>query len=194
MKFFYEDIEIEVPGDVYYPREDSELLANEIAGMDLKGKNALEVGCGSGLLSIVMVKKGAIVTAADVNHNAIKATEINAAKNGVSIKIVLSDLFAKVNGQFDIIIFNPPYLPDDILREDNIERQWSGGPAGRAVIEKFIKNAKKYLAPGGKIIICISSLTDEKEVTKMFHNAGMTSNVIARQKIPWEELIVIVAE
>jgi release factor glutamine methyltransferase len=210
MKYFYRDIVLDVPDSVYYPREDSELIAKTIERTNMKNKKALEIGCGSGLLSIIMAKSGADVTTVDINPDAVEATKANAGKNGVKLDIFVSDMFEKVKGIFDLIVFNAPYLPDDTdldvvakirgekdinsLREKNIVRQWSGGPAGREVIEKFVSSVKNYLNDNGKILIGISSLTGEKEIIGLFGSIGMNAKTVARQKIPWEELIIIECE
>ena len=185
MKFYHGDIILDVPETVYYPREDSLLLAKALENESLK-KKVLEIGCGSGFLSIVMAKKGAEVTAVDGSKDAVEATRLNAKKNDVSLTCFGSDLFSSVTSKFDLIVFNPPYLPD----ESN-DATYSGGKTGRKVIEKFIENTKDFLERDGKILLLISSLTGENEVLSLFHNCGFKTTIVAREKIPWEELIVI---
>jgi release factor glutamine methyltransferase len=206
MKYFYKNLSLEIPETVYYPREDSELLALVLEQQNLHGKKALDMGCGSGLLSIVMAGKGADVTAADINEEAVKAAEKNAIANRVKIQAVKSDIFSAIRGKFDIIAFNAPYLPEDIdldvvakirnedpsgLRDTNIARQWNGGPTGREVIEKFAENANKFLKYQGKIILGISSITNEAKTLQLFESLGFHAKAVLRGKIPWEELIAI---
>ena len=188
MKYFHKDIELEVPDSVYCPREDSELMARCIEEMDMNKRAALEVGCGSGLLSIIMSKNGAAVTAVDINPDAVDATKKNADKNDSNVNSFVSDLFENVEGKFDLIAFNPPYLPDD----DN-EPTYSGGKTGREVIGRFISGVKRFLNNDGVVLAIISSLTGEEEVIGMFKSIGMKTTVIRREKIPWEELLVIKA-
>jgi len=182
---------LDVPKGVYYPREDSELLINAIEKMDIKNRNTLEIGCGSGILSIIMTKMGATVTAIDINPNAIKTTKINAEKNNVKINTFISDMFQNVKGKFDLIVFNPPYLPTEENEKDII---YSGGVSGRETIKKFIEHVKEYLKNNGKVLVIISSLTGEREVLNLFNSVGMKSRIVTREKIPWEELIVIEAQ
>ena len=205
-KFYYKDIIIEVPDEVYYPREDTLLLAKVLEKEELKGKKCLEMCCGSGFLSVLMVKLGADAFAVDINEKAVEATKSNAEKNSVKINAVVSDMFENIKERFDFILFNPPYLPDDTnpellekirhestkgrLREENIERQWSGGKSGREVIEKFVISVKGFMRKHAKIIMMISSLTGEKETKQLFEENGFSVKEIAREKIPWEELIV----
>lgn len=188
MKYFYNDLTLDVPEDVYCPGEDSELLAKTIEGTQLRGKKTLEVGCGSGLLSIIMAKHGADVTAVDIDTSAVAATKENAVSNGVSINAYVSDLFSNADGRYDLIVFNPPYLP---VEDGENDATYAGGATGRETIEKFIRSAKKHLNPNGAILLLISSLTGEKEVSKMLESSGFSFGIAAREKVPWEELIVI---
>lgn len=188
MKYFYKDIELDVPDSVYYPKEDSELLIEVIQKIDIKGKNILEIGCGSGLLSIIMARKGAKVTATDINPDAIEAAEINAEKNGANILVLLSNMFENVTGKFDLVVFNPPYLP---IGEDEGDITYSGGSSGREIIELFVSHVKNYLNKNGVVLMVISSLTGEKEVIDLFKEIGMNARSVARKKISWEELVVI---
>lgn len=78
--------------------------------MPLKGKKFLELGCGSGLISIAAAKKGARVTASDINPVAVEFLVKNSEENKVEIEVIESDLFNDIPKQpFDIIAINPPY-------------------------------------------------------------------------------------
>ncbi len=188
MMFYYGKIELDIPENVYYPQEDSLLIAKMVEIADLTGKKCLDMGCGSGLLSILMAKKGAIVTCADINRDAIKSTMENASRNGVKIEALDSNLFEKIDGKFYLIVFNPPYLSVDDKYKDST---FDGGQSGRDVIERFLKDAKSYLVKEGKIILLISSLTGEKEVIDFAKKCSYKAQVLERQKIDWEELIVL---
>ncbi|MGQ9587453.1 MAG: Eco57I restriction-modification methylase domain-containing protein, partial [Thermoplasmata archaeon] len=69
-----------------------------------------------------------------------------------------SDLFEKVEGDFDVIAFNPPYLPDDSMATSWAERAWSGGSEGTDIILRFMDEAWKHLSPGGHIVLILSSM------------------------------------
>ena len=77
MKYFYKQMELEVPDSVYCPREDSELLARVMEEAELSRKKVLEAGCGSWLLSIIAAKHGADVTAVDISEDAVKVAKEN---------------------------------------------------------------------------------------------------------------------
>ena len=188
MRFYYEKMAFEVPESIYYPAEDSLLLAKAVEKLKLKNKTVLEIGCGCGFLSILCAKKGAAVTSVDINPEAVKVTKENANANKTTLNAVESDLFSKVSGTFDLIIFNAPYLP---VEEGETDITYAGGATGREVIEKFVKNVKNHLKPGGGVLLLISSLTGEKEVIDLFIKHGMRVKAVAREKIEWEELIVL---
>ncbi len=188
-KFYHENMEFEVPGSVYYPREDSLLMAKIIENANIHG-SVLEIGCGSGFLSILLAKRDASVTAVDVNKEAIEASQLNCDTNNVEIKLFLSDLFEKVEGKFDVIVFNPPYLP---VEEGETDETYAGGSTGRETIERFVLEVKKHLNPNGTVYLVISSLTGEAEVKKLFEKEGLTVETAAKEKVPWEELIIIKA-
>lgn len=190
MGYYYGDMCFEVPKRIYEPGEDSELIAKVIESLDLSGKTVLEIGCGCGFLAILTAKAGAHVTAVDIDENAVEITITNANANGVLIKVIKSDLFSNISGIFDLIVFNPPYLPVEDNEQDNT---YAGGETGRETIKQFIESVGNYLVPGGIILLVISSLTGEKKTTELFEKHGLHAEAIAREKIPWEELIVIQA-
>ncbi len=108
----YKDIRLEIPPQVFHPGFffSTQLLLDHINSLELKGKKFLELGCGSGLISIAAVKKGAKVTASDINPVAIEFLKKNGVDNGVKMEIIRSDLFREMSlEQYDIIAINPPY-------------------------------------------------------------------------------------
>ncbi len=195
MRFYYKGIALEVPESVYYPHDDSILLAEVLEKEQLNGKKALDLCCGSGLLAIVMAKAGATVTAADINKAAIEATRANAEKNSASIKAVVSDLFSSISERFDVIACNPPYLPEggDAGYLEKVKQQLTSGETGRELIEKLVPKAKQYLNKNGKLFLLVSSLTGEKEVLVLLDACNFSCRIAARKKVPWEELIVVEA-
>ncbi|MBI2578777.1 MAG: methyltransferase [Candidatus Aenigmarchaeota archaeon] len=186
--FFYDDISLEIPEDVYEPREDSLLAAKHLEMKTLSGKKCLDMGCGSGLLAVLMAKKGGAVTAADINGEAVEITRKNAESNEVKLKAVVSDVFSAIDDKYDFIAFNPPYLPDGAGIKG--KEQWSGGAGGRDMIGKFLSGLKNHLNENGKVMMVFSSLTGEKEVRELSESNGFSFRVIDREKVPWEELIL----
>lgn len=104
----------------------SGVLAAEIERTQLGGRSVLDVGCGTGVLSLVAARAGAVVTAIDVNPHAVRATIDNAAANDLAVEVLLSDLFAGLRDRrFDLIVVNPPYFAKDPV--DDAERAWFAG-------------------------------------------------------------------
>lgn len=142
--------------EVYSPSDDSFLMLKvmEVA----PGEQFLEMGCGAGLISLHAAKAGAEVVAADISPFAVDCTKRNAARNNLRIEVLRSDLFEKIEGYFDVIAFNPPYLPEETRSTSWIEKSWSGGEEGSEVAARFLEDAWRHLAPGGRIYIILSSL------------------------------------
>lgn len=148
------DIEVRECEKVYPPREDTFLL---IRSMDVaKGERMLDMGCGTGIVGLHCARAGALVTAVDINPHAVECARANAALNRLEIEVLLSDLFLDLEGKFDVIAFNPPYLPDAIAGE--IERSWAGGEDGVRVLERFLKDAPRHLHDGGRIYVLLSTM------------------------------------
>jgi release factor glutamine methyltransferase len=149
--------------DVYTPQEDSILLGES---MECQGK-CLEIGCGTGLLSIYMSLKGFQVYASDINPSAVACTINNALANGVRIECKVSDLFEGISGSFKTIIFNPPYLPGELVESTLEDKdQWYGGEDGFDVINRFLKQLPSHLEKDGRAFIILSSHTDNNRLFK----------------------------
>jgi release factor glutamine methyltransferase len=78
--------------------------------------------------------------------------------NLLGFNCVHSDLFENIKGRYDIIIFNPPYLPQDSREPKDSQVATTGGKKGNEIILKFLQQAKNYLNKNGKIFLITSSL------------------------------------
>jgi release factor glutamine methyltransferase len=143
-------------GSIYTPAEDSYLLQRHVKRL-VEGR-VLDMGTGSGIQAVTAAQKPDVdwVVATDINPSAIEAAKRRAKKAGVIDKIdfVVSDLFDKIEGDFDWIIFNPPYLPSD---GGIFDPTWDGGKIGGETIQRFLNQAKKYLTLNGSILLIYSS-------------------------------------
>lgn len=129
--YSYKGIRVEVLPGVFHPGFffSTKLLLRHLAGGPLKGRTLLELGAGSGLISLYAAQKGSIVTSTDINPLAIKCLEVNSQANGVHLEVILSDLFGNIPEiAYDIIAVNPPYYRKQ--PQTDAERAWYCGPDG----------------------------------------------------------------
>jgi len=168
---------------VYTPREDSRLLAKQVLEKNIEGKKCLDIGTGTGIIAEKMAKSGAEKTeATDTNPEALKKAE-KKLKKYENVEIHQSDLFEQVHGKFDLICFNPPYLPESNEDKDTEgEETWNGGESGKELTEKFLDQADKYLKENGEILFVVSSLSD-------FRVDGY--DVIDTKKLWFEDIYVL---
>jgi release factor glutamine methyltransferase len=185
---------------VYQPAEDSALLA-EAAVAHATGRT-LEVGTGSGWVAATVAREtDATVVASDVNPGACRQARergrrlVDAGEAETPVEAVRADLVAPFrDGAFDTVLFNPPYLPTDPDNEwdDWMETALSGGESGRELIEPFLDDVGRVLAPGGEVLLLVSSLTGYDEVVAYATERGFESAVAVQKSYPFETLSVLV--
>lgn len=195
---FYDDLSFEVFENVYEPAEDTFLVADVLSRMVKAGDIVLDVGTGCGILAIIAAKKARCVVATDVNPCAVECARHNVKNNDVAdrLDVRLGSLFDPLHKveRFDVIVFNPPYLPSIPEEQETwIERAWAGGAEGRQIIDQFIVTAPERLKKNGKILMVQSSLTDIDKTLKKFRDEGLKARIIAERKVPFEKLVVIQA-
>ena len=196
-KIFLGDCTFLVSNDVYKPAEDTFLLAENLAVEE--DDVVLDMGTGCGILGVLAAKKAGEVVAVDVNPYAVQCARINAKLNRVVEKMDIrqGNLFEplKEDEKFDVIIFNPPYLPSKADSQKTwIEKAWSGGPTGRNFIDKFISEAPNHLKKGGRIFLVQSSLSNIGETVRKLEEAGFRVNIIAEIQVAFERIVVVKAE
>lgn len=178
-------IDIAEDPEVYPPSDDSILL---IESLDVVPKEkVLEVGCGSGVVSIHCAKNGCYVTAVDVNPRAVELARRNAEANGTDIRVLESDVYGNVDGVFDTIVFNLPYLPVD--EEGLLAKAWSGGPDGLGPLPRLLEGAPDHLVPDGRIVVVVSSLTEPRALEEALE--GYEVRTIGEQRLFFERLSVL---
>jgi release factor glutamine methyltransferase len=177
--------------DIYEPAEDSYLLSDILKKQipKLLKKNPdlkiLEIGSGSGIqlqtLSQLRIKKENIFSS-DINQSALSQC------TKLGFNCIKSDLFENVKGKFDVIIFNPPYLPYNKKEPEHSRLSTTGGKSGSEIINRFLKQAGNHLNSDGKIFLLTSSLT------KKINFKGYKKKIIGRKKLFFEELKVYLLE
>ena len=141
---------------IYEPAEDSYFLKEVIEKnfSKVRNKKILEMGFGSGfLLEFLQTLKPKKLVGVDINDEAVR----RASKKGFDVR--KSNLFSSLDEKFDVIVFNPPYLPDDENEDDDSKVATTGGKNGSEIINEFLKQSEKFLEKNGKIFLLTSSLT-----------------------------------
>ncbi|MBI2573049.1 methyltransferase [Candidatus Woesearchaeota archaeon] len=175
---------------IYEPAEDSYLLQKAVEKYAF-GK-VLDVGTGSGIQALTALKLGCVkdVTALDLNPEVIKHLQTIKKQRKLSrLKVIHSDLFENVpKQQFDVIIFNAPYLPQG--RDDVADMALYGGKKGWEISERFFEQVDSYLSSNGIILFLFSTLTNKNKIEEILRNHLLDWVEVGRHKISFEELYV----
>ena len=163
---------------IYEPAEDSCLLEKYIKYY-AKKKKVLDMGTGTGILAREALKYTDDVVASDINRECLKKLR--------NIRAMHSDLFGNIKEKFDLIIFNPPYLPKDKREDQESALSTSGGKRGYEIIERFINELKNHLKTDGKALIVISSLTGKRKVESIIRKNGLALKILEEVKLPFFE-------
>lgn len=177
------------PG-VYGPEDDTFLLLEALRNEEFSGEG-LEIGVGTGFIALHVCHHFKKVTGVDINPKAVELAVTNAHVNHIgNVHFFESDLFSRVEGAFDVIICNPPYVPADENVVSVEDVAYHGGEDGRQVIDKFLVQFPLYLTPEGKVYLLQSSLSGIEKTVSTLKKMGFSSVIIARQKLFFEELVV----
>ncbi|MCL2031716.1 MAG: methyltransferase [Methanomassiliicoccaceae archaeon] len=176
---------VEDDDGVYPPSDDSFLL---ISSLNIRaGERILEIGCGSGIVSMHCALNGGVVTCGDINKKAVALTKRNMALNSLDADVVETDLYSNISGRFDTIIFNIPYLP--VKEEGDLALAWSGGDDGLGPLPGLITGAQDHLLPKGRLVIVVSSLMDQDSLQSVLE--GLDVRTLSELPLFFERLSVL---
>jgi len=170
---------------MYLPAEDSFLLSETLSDYlkknKLKNFKALDLGTGSAIqaetFSKFTIKKN--ILCIDLDPEALKT----AKKKG--FRTLKSNLLKETKNKFDVIAFNPPYLPEDKFDK---EIDTSGGKKGDETIIKFLRQAKNHLSNNGKIFLLLSNFTPKKRINQEVEKLNFKAEKIAEKTLFFEQL------
>ncbi|MDR2855458.1 MAG: methylase [Methanomicrobiales archaeon] len=171
---------------VYQPAEDSWLLLHAAKKEANATDTILEIGVGSGVIAEQFLQTHFIV-GTDMNPHAAQTTY----RKGVPV--LRADLFFGICARFDLILFNPPYLPTKSEERVNdwLEYALDGGEDGCDTIERFFAQAESYLTKKGRILVLLSSLNPKERIHDIFMRYGWSFSCIAEEIVEGERLYVL---
>ncbi len=181
-------------GPVYEPGDDSFLLEKWIPAQLKRHSKpvVLDMGSGSGILTVEAAKHAAKVVACDKNPAAVRATGEAVARARLdNVTVLKSDLFSALRKpgaqgeRFDIVIFNPPYLP---AHHDAKDIAIDGGRRGHELLVRFLGEALTFLKPKGELLVVFSSHSGRQRVEREIARLCLGSTVLEEKKLWFETL------
>jgi release factor glutamine methyltransferase len=172
-------LELHVPEHVFPPTPTSDLLGRAVLDEVRAGDRVLDMGTGSGVNAILAARRSDNVTGVDVNPFAIAAAMANAERNGVAgrIRFFESDLFERVDGPFDMIVFDPPFRwfrPRDMLERAFADENYE-------TLTRFMTDVPDRLAPGGRVLLFFGTSGDIEYLRQLVQRSGLASEIVAQR-------------
>ncbi|MHA2059172.1 MAG: HemK2/MTQ2 family protein methyltransferase [Candidatus Ranarchaeia archaeon] len=195
--------EVTLHPQVYEPAEDTYLLVDNLP--DLNNKSFLEIGAGTGVVSLFAALTAQSVVCTDLNPYAFELIQENIEVNKTFLTTIpdvrQGDLFSPISTRerFDVIAFNPPYLPSDQHKLSKqqpdsqlwLEKSWEGGSTGIEITTSFLNQVSEYLSSNGLVYLIASSASRIQTVISQ----GKTNNLLLKVgptlKFPFESLSLL---
>ena len=173
---------------VLVPRQDTEVLVETVLKDVRPGVKILDMCTGSGCILISLMKHGEDLTGVgvDISKQALTVARENADRLGVDVEFVHSDLFECVQGKYDVIVSNPPYIRSEVIRGLQEEVRLhdpmlalDGKEDGLYFYRRIIKESPKFLKQRGSIYLEIGH-DQGKEVSELLTEAGFTGVTVKK--------------
>ena len=198
--------------DVYSPSDDTFMVIDFFRrsisedlfdGLPIKEiNNILDIGTGTGIIAIFIQSLNLPklnIFASDILQNAISCAKLNEKNNNLknNITFIHSDLFNSfpnyLKNSFEIVIFNPPYLPSiENSKFKSMDKTWDGGPEGLELLFRFFSQVKNYLNLQKKshVYYVCSSATNLNKLYKFIEENGFDNIVLDKQHIFFEDIFL----
>ena len=178
----YLGLRLHVPAEVFAPTPTSDLLGRAVMAHVRPGQRALDMGCGAGANAILAAARTDEVLAVDVNPHAVAATAANAERNGVAhrIRCAESDVFDHVDGDFDVIVIDPPFrwfAPQDLLDRACTDEDFG-------TLRCFMSEVGGRLRADGAVLLFFGTSGDVAHLDELIEAAGLVSRTVAERSIP----------
>lgn len=178
--YTYQGITVHISPGVFHPGlfNSTKVLSTYLSEFKLEGRKVLELGAGSGYISLYCCKKGAHVTASDINKVAIANLHENAMLNNCNLNVVESDLFEMIRPQdFEIIIINPPYYPKAVQSQNDLA--WYCGENFEYFHKLFMQLRQANVSKDHQMIMILSEDCDIKRIESI---AGANGLFLKKEK------------
>jgi len=177
-----------VPPDVFPPAPMSELLGRAVLDEVRPSDRVLDMGTGCGVNAVLAASRAVDVTGVDVNPSAVAAARRNAERSGVAERTRFreGDVFERVDGTFDLIVFDPPFRW--LAPRDGLEAAIAD--EGYGALRRFMAEAPARLRPGGRVLLFFGSSGDLAYVLDLVRRSGFAREVLAERALEKEGLTV----
>ena len=189
-----------VDSNVLIPQPDTEVLVEETINLCRENSKVLDLCTGSGAIGISIAKniKNADITMSDISEKALEIAKKNARNNEVieRCNFVLSDMFENIQGNFDVIVSNPPYIKTEIIKTLDKEVQsephlaLDGGEDGLHFYKLIAENAYKYLKQDGILALEIG-YDQREEVISLLNSIGKYTDIYSKKDLAGNDRIIV---
>lgn len=191
-----------VSKDTLIPRVETELLIKTCQHLVNKNSKVLDIGCGTGIISIMLNKlTNCNVDSCDISSEALKIAKANSQNLNTNVKFFKSDLFENVQDKYDLIVSNPPYIP--IKEMEKLQKEvkdfephqalFANDEQGIDFYKKIIQNSRKFLNKSGflafeiginqSILVEDLFLSNNFQNVKIYKDLNNIERVITAQKL-----------
>lgn len=184
--FSHEGITLKILPEVFHPGlfYSTKFLIRYLREFNLKNKLLLELGAGSGLISFLAEKKGAVVTATDLSDQALKGLQQNRDALSSHLRIFKSDVLDQLPAEkFDFIIINPPYYPKAVKEEWQLA--WNCGERHEFFVKLFSRLVE-FVHADSKVLMVLSEDCDIFTIRNLAQQSGWELAERTRKKF-WRE-------
>lgn len=182
-RYTYQGTTVKVFPGVFHPGffYSTKFIIDYLSEKQLSGKLLLELGCGTGLISVIAAKSGAHVVASDLSLLAVENTKHNAFQNSVSVNIIHSDLFDSIGEMtFDWIIINPPYYARSAKNEE--ELAWNCG-TNFEYYQKLFSSLNTHIHESTSVIMVLTKGSELEKIVAIATRNSFILELIKEKKV-----------